>query len=107
MARLRRLILPAMLGLAAYWAVFGGEYSVFEVRRARQGAAAEAAALERLRQEIDSLQARADSLESDSAALERLAREHFGMIRDGEVLYRFAEPEPPDSVPSGPGGGGR
>lgn len=107
MARLRKAILPAMLALAAYWAVFGGEYSVLEVRRARQAAAAEAAQLERLRLEIDSLQARYDSLEGDSAALERLAREHFGMIRDGEVLYRFAEPAPPDSASSGPGGGGR
>ena len=27
---------------------------------------------------------------TDPAVLERLAREHFGMIREGEVLYRFA-----------------
>ena len=38
--------------------------------------------------------ARIDSLESDSATLERIARERYGMIRDGEILYRFADPEP-------------
>ena len=34
--------------------------------------------------------------------LERLARERFGLIRDGEVLYRFVPPDSGaarDSVP--------
>ena len=42
---------------------------------------------------IDSMRAWADSLESDPATLERLARERYGMIKDGEVLYRFIEPD--------------
>jgi cell division protein FtsB len=29
-------------------------------------------------------------LQVDSATLERVARERFGMIRAGEILYRFA-----------------
>jgi cell division protein FtsB len=90
--RLKRLVLPAALLLGAYWAVFGGEYSVFEVRRARGAREDEAAELERIRREIDSLQTLTDSLENDPATLERLARERYGMIKDGEVLYRFAEP---------------
>ena len=40
---------------------------------------------------IDSLHARADSLLTDSVTLERIAREQFGMIKDGETLYRFAD----------------
>jgi cell division protein FtsB len=91
-AKLKRLIVPAALLLAAYWAMFGGEYSVFEVRRARLAREAEAAELERIRMEIDSLGLLSDSLETDPALLERLARERYGMIKDGEVLYRFAEP---------------
>jgi cell division protein FtsB len=31
-------------------------------------------------------------LETDSATIERLARERYGMIRGGEILYRIAEP---------------
>jgi hypothetical protein len=31
----------------------------------------------------------AGKLESDDAAIERIARERFGMIREGEILYRF------------------
>lgn len=99
MGRLKRLVVPALLGLAAYWAVFGGEYSLPELREIRADHRSEAARLEAIREEIDSLRAWADSLEVDSATLEKLARERFGMIRDGELLYRFAEP---DSGPEGP-----
>ena len=48
---------------------------------------------------MEGLRARADSLENDPAAVERLAREQYGMIREGEVLYRFVEE---DSTPSRP-----
>ena len=93
----RRLIFPLLIGLAAYYALFGGEYSVFEVRRARAERAQAEAQLAELRAEIEALRARADSLESDPAALERIAREKFGMIREGEILYRLV-PEPvPDA----------
>ena len=96
MGRVRRVILPALLGLALYYALFGGEYSVFELRRARIERAREEAVLAERRRQIDSLRAWADSLNVDSATLERIARERFGMIREGELLYRYAEP--PDSV---------
>ena len=92
MAKLKRLILPAVLALALYWAFFGGTYSVFEVRGARRARDAEVTERVRLEAEAASLSAWADSLETDSLVLERLARERFGLIRDGEVLYRFAEP---------------
>ena len=93
---MKRVILPALIGLAVYFALFGGEYSVFEVRRAR----AERVGLEQRLMELertnDSLRAWVEALESDSATIERLARERYGMIREGEVLYRIAEPA--DSV---------
>ena len=95
MVKLKRLIVPAALLLGAYWAVFGGEYSIFEVRRARVDREVEAVELARLQHEIDSLQALRDSLENDPGMLERLARERYGMIKDGETLYRFVDP--PDS----------
>ncbi len=93
---MRRVILPALLGLALYYALFGGDYSVFELRRARIEREREAVALVERRRQIDSLRAWADSLNVDSVTLERIARERFGMIREGEILYRYAEP--PDSV---------
>ena len=93
---MRRVILPALLGLALYYALFGGEYSVFELRRARIEREREAVALAERRRQIDSLRAWADSLNVDSVTLERIARERFGMIREGEILYRYAQP--PDSA---------
>lgn len=93
MGRIKKLILPALLGLAVYYAFFGGEYSLLELRSARSAIETQEAELLRLRAERDSLQARADSLENDPATLERIARERFGMIRDGEVLYRTGETE--------------
>ena len=68
--------------------MFGGEYSIFEIRQARSEV------LESQREEllrasgaqIDSLRARVDSLENDPETLERVARERFGMVREGETL---------------------
>ena len=90
MGRLTRFIVPAALLIAAYYAIFGGEHTFFDLRRARADREVEAAELVRLKQANDSLKALVDSLQSDPVLLERLARERFGMIRDGEVLYRFA-----------------
>ena len=93
MNRLASLVTPAMLIVALYYATFGGEYSIFELRTARAAVTEEGAALAELEARIDSLSAWADSVRSDPATLERIAREQFGMIREGETLYRFVPPE--------------
>jgi cell division protein FtsB len=90
--RLKALLLPGLLVAAAYFALFGGEYSVFELRRIRAELEEERARVAALEREVDSLQAWADSLEHDSTTLVRIAREWYGMVGDGEVLYRFADP---------------
>ncbi len=92
MSQLRGLIVPAMLIVAMYYATFGGEYSIFELRSARAAVTDEEAALGELEARIDSLSAWADSVRSDPRTLERIAREQFGMIREGETLYRFVPP---------------
>lgn len=92
----KRLVLPALIALSVYFALFGGEYSVFEVRRVRSENIDLEQRLTALRWTNDSLQTWAESLETDSATIERLAREKYGMIRSGEVLYRITAPS--DSV---------
>ncbi len=92
MGGLTRAIVPVLFLVAAYYAVFGGEYSLFELHSARAAVVEEGDELERLEQQIDSLSAWADSLRDDPTTLERIAREQFGMIREGETLYRFAAP---------------
>jgi cell division protein FtsB len=86
---LKGLVMPALLTVAAYYAIFGGEYSLFELRSARAAVTAEQVALSQLEARIDSLSAWADSVRTDPGTLERIAREQFGMIREGETLYKF------------------
>jgi cell division protein FtsB len=85
-----------LLAGAAYFAFFGGEYSLFELRSVRREHAVEQQRLDSIRAEVARLEARRDSLMNDSATIERVARDRYGMIRPGEVIYRFANA--PDSV---------
>ncbi len=89
----------AMLLLAGYFAVFGGEYSIFDIWRLEKTEARVAADLVATEATIDSLQTLASEIEHDPEAIERVAREKYGMIRDGEILYRFREATP-DSLAS-------
>ena len=93
MNRLAKVLVPGLLLVAVYLAVFGGEYSVFDLHRTRVDLESERITLMELESQIDSLVAWSDSLTNDPQTLERVAREEFGMIREGGTLYRFAEPE--------------
>ena len=91
-AGIARRVVPALvIGIAVYYAVWGGEYSVFDLRTLTVRQQAAAVELAELQQEVDSLSALHDRLENDPATIEAVARERFGMIRDGELLYRFVE----------------
>jgi cell division protein FtsB len=76
-------------------AVFGGEYSTFDWLNLRRQVAAERQAVLQLRATLDSLGRLAHDLETNPAAQERAAREQFGMIRNGEILYRLVPATPP------------
>ena len=87
-----KLIIGALLLAAAgYFAIFGGEYNVFELRRVRHEQALEEQRAADMRVAVEAQRARRDSLANDSATIERIAREQYGMIRDGERLYRFED----------------
>jgi cell division protein FtsB len=89
---MKRIIWWALIVVAVFFAVQGGEYSTKDLyvlsHRTRT-----------LTREVDSLQRQVDSLgrylrlvKSDSATMERIAREEFGMVRgDNEILYRFGD----------------
>lgn len=86
---MRRILLALGAGIVLYYAVYGGEYSALDLRAFRADVDEARTELEEARAEAERLEARADSLAHDDWTLERVARERFGMIRDGEVLYRF------------------
>jgi len=72
----------------AFYAVEGGEYGTTDllalkgqVRRARED-------IVRLRNEVDSLRRLETALKTDAVLQEKVARELYGMIRPGELLYQ-------------------
>ncbi len=93
---MKKLMGWSLVGFSLYIAFLGGEYSVLDVRKVRQEQAGLQRQLDQLKQENDSLKNWVEKIELDSATIERLARERYGMIRSGEILYVVAEPK--DSV---------
>ena len=89
---MKRYVWWALVALAVFFALQGGEYSTRDlfVLRGRT---------QRLTHQVDSLQHYVDSLarylravKTDSATQERIAREEFGMVRgEKEILYRFGD----------------
>ena len=88
MTRGRAAGLAAAVVLAAL-AFQAGEYGTLDWLELRRRLADERRAFRELEIELDSLARIARALETDPAAQERAAREEFGMIRKGEVLYRL------------------
>jgi cell division protein FtsB len=78
------LVVVAMVGFAAE----GGEYGTLDLLKLKAQVRGEREAIVRLRTEVDSLTRRERALKSDPATQERVAREVFGMIRPGEILYQ-------------------
>jgi len=102
--KLGRFVFPAALVMAGYYAVFGGEYSVLEIRRVRGELREARSELDRLRTENDSLKAWADSLRNDPWTLEKMAREQHGLVGPGEEVIRTNGAEPRDTASGGGGG---
>jgi cell division protein FtsB len=88
----RVLAVIIMVGGLAF-GLFGGEYRAIDSWKLKRQVREEQLALEQLRLEIDSLRAYAESLETNRVTQERVARERFGMIRDGEIVYRIEPAE--------------
>jgi len=84
----RRLALLALLG-ATVFAMQGGEYSTWDWLELRREERQERARIAQLQEAIDSLARVARAVETDPQTQERIARELYGMIRDGEFLYRL------------------
>lgn len=85
-ARIAALVAAVVLTALAFQA---GEYGTLDWLTLRRHLADERQAVRELEIEVDSLARQAHVLESDSVAQERAAREEFGMIRKGEILYRL------------------
>ncbi len=90
--QLAGLVAAVVLAALAFQA---GEYSTLDWLKLDRQLMDERQAVRDLEVELDSLERLARALETDPAAQERAAREQFGMIRKGEILYRLVPPPQP------------
>ncbi|MEP7324692.1 MAG: septum formation initiator family protein [Gemmatimonadota bacterium] len=71
------------------FAIQGGSFTTRDWLSLRRDAGREREAVADLKSAIDSLEKVAARVEHDPAEQERIAREEFGMIKEGEYLYRL------------------
>jgi len=90
----RVLAVVGVLGGLAF-GVAGGEYATWDWWQLRSELKEEQRAIDSLRVELDSLQAELDLLRRDPAEVERVARERFGMLRPGEIMFQVEIPDEP------------
>jgi cell division protein FtsB len=89
---MKRIIWWGLGLLAVYFAVQGGEYSTRDLYVLRRRSASLTHQVDSLQHQVDSLTRFLRLVKGDSATMERIAREEFGMVRgDKEILYRFGE----------------
>ncbi len=81
------------VAFALYFALQGGEFSTIDLFRQRQRLQQLSQMADSLRRDVGSLRALRRAIETDPAVQERIAREDFGMVREGELLFRFLDPD--------------
>ena len=92
MNKKQALVGLVVAGMAAF-AVEGGEYGTLDLLRLKSQVRREQASIVRLRFEVDSLTRVEKALTTDPATEEKVAREVYGMIRPGEILYQVVAPD--------------
>jgi cell division protein FtsB len=92
--RLKLALLLAAGAGALLFAVQGGEWTTTALLRQRGQIKQLEVSIGQVKTTVDSLKLYKKRLETDPKLQEKIAREEFGMIRNGEILYRFV-----DSIP--------
>jgi cell division protein FtsB len=89
---MKRYLWWALIAIALFFAVQGGEYSTRDLYVLRVKTNTLVHETDSLQRQVDSLTRFLKLVKSDSATQERIAREEFGMVRgDKEILYRFGD----------------
>lgn len=82
------MLVAAVVVAMAVFALEGGEYGTRDLLRLKGQIRDERERIAELRLEVDSLSRLGRALRRDPATQERYARELYGMLRNGEVLYQ-------------------
>jgi cell division protein FtsB len=92
-------IVMAVVGIG----LIGGTIEAVRLLRFHMEEVALREEIDRLKRENRELEAMRQGLENDPGVIEKMAREKYGMIRDGDRVYRIVEPEPREEEPDGEG----
>lgn len=84
-----RLIWGVLILGALVFALQGGEYSTLDIVRQHRRVTELTTRADSIQRTVDSLTHAERLVRTDPATQERIAREEFGMVRGGEILYRF------------------
>ena len=85
---MKRVVLALVVMVLLGFALEGGTYGTRNLLALRGQLQDEKDRIAALRREVDSLQRVAHALKTDARTQERVAREVYGMIRPGEILYQ-------------------
>ena len=98
---MKRIIWWALVVAALFFAVQGGEFSTRDLYVLSRRNDAMTYEVDSLQHQVDSLGRYLRMVKGDSATMERIAREEFGMVRGNrEILYRFGDaPSPSGNSP--------
>ena len=97
--RNKRLLVTVTIALPVLFYVLFGSHGVIQRIRLEQEKSELQAKIKAAGEENLRLQAEAKALDSDIKAVERVAREKYGMAREGETVYRVRKSEQ-ESAPS-------
>jgi cell division protein FtsB len=81
----------AVLAAALLYSLFSGKANIVRMYRSHTDIKKKEAAVAARHHEIDSLTAQNAKLKSDTAYIEKIAREKLGMARKDEKVYKFIE----------------
>ena len=88
----------AAIAFALYFAIQGGEYGTTHLLELKADIVREQAQVGRLKVVVDSLEKEVKAIQTDKRVQERVAREQFGMIKDGEYLFRIVPGDTADAA---------
>jgi cell division protein FtsB len=87
--RARRVIVGALIALPVLGYVLFGSHGVVQRFRLEREKEVLKAEIEAAQKENERLRAESKALDGDMKAIEKVAREKYGMAREGETVYRI------------------
>ncbi|OGS36224.1 MAG: hypothetical protein A2293_15920 [Elusimicrobia bacterium RIFOXYB2_FULL_49_7] len=88
--------------LLTFLFLFGGSYGVIRLLRLKIEKRRLMADIRTLEHKQDSLKQTIERIQKDPAEIERIAREHYGMAKPGEKVFKFVSPAERKSNPAKP-----